>query len=65
MGRVWQPLLVIHGQRDAIMTWQDAERTALSAPRGEFLLYPEGNTACFTMAERYRPYLADWIAEKS
>ncbi len=64
-GRVRQPLLVIHGKHDAVMRWEDAERTALAAPRGEFVLYPEGNTVCFSVAERYRPYLADWIAERA
>ncbi len=65
MGRVRQPVLVIHGRHDAVMSPEVAERTALAAPRGEFVLYPEGNTVCFTVAERYRPLLADWIAERA
>ena len=63
-GRVTQPLLVIHGQQDAVMPWKDAERMAREAPNGELLLYPEGGTACHTVHHLYKPYLADWMQEK-
>jgi 2,6-dihydroxypseudooxynicotine hydrolase len=62
--KVRQPILVIHGGLDAVMTAEVAERTARAAPRGEFVLYPEGNTVCFTVTRYYRPFLADWLAER-
>ncbi len=62
--RIAQPLLVVHGQVDAIMPWEEAERIANEAPRGEFLLYPDGNTACNSVDHRAKPDVADWLIEK-
>ena len=59
--RIRQPFLVIHGQHDAVMSPEEAEQTARQAPRGEFRLYPEGNTVCHTVGHLLRPFLADWI----
>jgi len=56
-----QPYLVIHGAHDAVMSPAEAERAARSALRGEFLLYPEGNTACQSVSHLFRPRLADWF----
>lgn len=62
--RIQQPYLVIHGQHDAIMAWQDAERRATEAPRGEFRLYPDGNTVCHSVNHLLRPFLADWLRDR-
>jgi dipeptidyl aminopeptidase/acylaminoacyl peptidase len=64
MDRIKQPYLVMHGQHDAVMPWQEAEQRSKMAPRGEFLLFPDGNTACHSVNHQLRPYLADWIKEK-
>lgn len=62
--RIWQPYLVVHGAHDAVMSWEDAEQRAGLAPRGEFRLYPEGNTVCHSVNHRLRPFLADWLKAK-
>ena len=62
--RVAQPSLVVHGERDPIMPWRDAARAASELPRGELLLYPDGGTACSTVAFRARADLADWMRER-
>jgi 2,6-dihydroxypseudooxynicotine hydrolase len=63
-SRIAQPLLVAHGRVDAIMPWEDAKRVADEAPRGELLLYADGNTALNSLAHRAKPDVADWLAEK-
>jgi hypothetical protein len=45
------------------MSTAEAERAARSAIRGEFLLYPEGNTACQSVSHLFRPRLADWFRQ--
>lgn len=62
--RIKQPYLVVHGQFDAVMPWQEAEERARQAPRGEFRLEPEGNTVCHTVSHTLRPFIADWLREK-
>jgi pimeloyl-ACP methyl ester carboxylesterase len=64
VSRIAQPLLVAHGQVDSIMPWADAKRIADEAPRGELLLYPDGNTALNAIDHRSKPDVADWLAEK-
>ncbi|MDR7541495.1 MAG: alpha/beta fold hydrolase, partial [Armatimonadota bacterium] len=64
LPRLQQPLLVVFGQQDALFPWQDAERVAREAPRGEFVLYPEGNHVCNNIPYKYRPLVADWMAEQ-
>lgn len=59
-----QPFLVVFGQQDALFPWQDAQRVAQEAPRGEFVLYPEGNHVCNNIPYKYRPLVADWMAEQ-
>lgn len=64
LPRLRQPLLVVFGQQDALFPWQDAERVAREAPSGEFVLYPEGNHVCNNIPYKYRPLVADWMAEQ-
>ncbi|MCS7234715.1 MAG: alpha/beta fold hydrolase [Armatimonadota bacterium] len=64
LPRLQQPLLVVFGQQDALFPWQDAQRVAHEAPRGEFVLYPEGNHVCNNIPYKYRPLVADWMAER-
>jgi 2,6-dihydroxypseudooxynicotine hydrolase len=64
LPRVRQPFLVVFGQQDALFPWQDAERVAREAPRGEFVLYPEGNHVCNNIPYKYRPLVADWMADQ-
>ena len=64
LARVRQPFLVVFGQQDALFPWQDAERVAREAPRGEFVLYPEGSHVCNNIPYKYRPLVADWMADQ-
>jgi 2,6-dihydroxypseudooxynicotine hydrolase len=63
-ARIRQPYLVIHGGGDAVMDAADARRPTLEAARGEFKLYPDGNTVCQNVSHLFKPFLADWLGEK-
>lgn len=59
------PLLVVHGGRDRIFPLADARRIADAAGgRAEWVEYPDGNHVCNNLAYRYRPLIADWLAER-
>lgn len=63
LGYVQCPTLVVHGKRDAIVPWQQAERIAVEVPVGATLwLDEDGVHCCHNHAVRYRPAMADWLA---
>jgi 2,6-dihydroxypseudooxynicotine hydrolase len=63
LGFVHCPVLVVHGKRDAIIPWYQAERIATELPAGAtFLLDPDGVHCCHNNASRYRTAMADWLA---
>ncbi len=63
LGYVRCPVLVVHGKRDAIIPWQQAERIAVEIPAGATLwLDEDGVHCCHNHAARYRPAMADWLA---
>lgn len=64
LPRVGQPLLVVFGKLDRLIPWQQAERVAAEAPRGELVMYPEGNHVCNNIPYKYRPLVADWVRER-
>jgi 2,6-dihydroxypseudooxynicotine hydrolase len=61
---VEQPFLAITGRNDRLIPWQQTERQAAEAPRGEFVLYDDGNHVCNNIPFKYRPLTADWLKEK-
>jgi 2,6-dihydroxypseudooxynicotine hydrolase len=69
-GRACQlaaPLLVVAGQRDRIIPWEQARRLADEAGgeaggEAELLLLAEGNHGCANLPQHHRPYTADWMA---
>jgi 2,6-dihydroxypseudooxynicotine hydrolase len=63
-GEIGQPALFVTGGRDRIVPWQQTERAAREAPRGEFVLFPEGSHVCSNIPYRYRPLVADWMWER-
>jgi pimeloyl-ACP methyl ester carboxylesterase len=63
-GRMSQPLLVVTGKLDRLIPWESTKRVADEAPDSTFVLYEEGNHVCNNVAYRYRPLLADWLAER-
>lgn len=64
LGKVTQPLLVIHGARDRLFPPAQAERIAREAPRATLVMYPDGNHVCNNIAYKYRPLMADWLKEQ-
>ncbi|MQA75478.1 MAG: alpha/beta hydrolase [Solirubrobacterales bacterium] len=64
VGRVSQPMLVITGKLDRLIPWQSTKLIAEAAPNARFVLYEEGNHVCNNVAYRYRPLVADWLAEQ-
>ena len=63
-GRIAQPLLVVTGKLDRLIPWESTKRVADEAPDSTFVLYDDGNHVCNNVAYRYRPLLADWLAER-
>lgn len=63
-GRVRQPALFVTGRLDRIVPWQQTERAAREAPRGVFVLFDQGSHVCSNIPYRYRPLVADWMAEQ-
>jgi 2,6-dihydroxypseudooxynicotine hydrolase len=64
LGQVTQPMLVIHGARDRLFPPAQAERIAREAPHATLVMYPDGNHVCNNIAYKYRPLMADWMAEQ-
>jgi 2,6-dihydroxypseudooxynicotine hydrolase len=59
-----QPALMVTGKLDAIIPWQQTERIARLAPNARFVLVQEGNHVCNNVPYKYRPLVADWLAEE-
>ncbi len=65
LSRLTAPLLVVAGQRDRIIGWQQARRVAdEAAGPAEFLLLADGGHGCANVSYRHRPYSADWMARQ-
>jgi 2,6-dihydroxypseudooxynicotine hydrolase len=63
LGYVRCPVLVVHGKRDAIIPWHQAERIAQELPAGGTLLLDvDGVHCCHNHAAQYRAAMADWLA---
>ena len=58
-----QPMLLVTGKLDRIIPWEQTERIAREAPNAELVLYEDGNHVCNNVPFRYRPLVADWLAE--
>ena len=61
---VRQPILVIHGARDRLFPPAQAQRIAREAPHATLVMYPDGNHVCNNISYKYRPLMADWLAEQ-
>jgi dienelactone hydrolase len=62
--RIQQPYLAITGKLDRLIPWEQTERAAREAPRGEFLLHEDGNHGCANVPYKTRPVAADWLREQ-
>lgn len=58
------PLLVVHGEKDDLIPPEDPYRTyeQASGPKW-WVCYPEGNHVCNNIIYKYRPLVADFMAE--
>jgi 2,6-dihydroxypseudooxynicotine hydrolase len=61
---VTQPALFVTGGLDRIIPWRQTERAARETPNGSFVLYERGTHVCSNLPYRYRPLVADWMAEQ-
>jgi pimeloyl-ACP methyl ester carboxylesterase len=59
-----QPALFVTGGLDRIIPWRQTERIAREAPNATFVLYELGTHVCSNLPYRYRPLVADWMAEQ-
>lgn len=64
LDRLEQPALLVTGKLDRVIPWEQTERIAREAPNADFVLYEEGNHVCNNVPHRYRPLVADWLAER-
>jgi pimeloyl-ACP methyl ester carboxylesterase len=64
LSHVTQPMLVIHGAKDRLFPPAQAERIAREAGNATLVMYPDGNHVCNNIAYKYRPLMADWLAER-
>jgi dipeptidyl aminopeptidase/acylaminoacyl peptidase len=62
--RITQPALIVFGKKDRLIPWQQAERLAAEIPDGKLVMYEDGNHVCNNIPYKYRPQVADWMAER-
>lgn len=62
--KVQQPCLVVTGQLDRIVPWEQTKRIADEAPNSEWVLYDEGTHVCNNIPFKYRPLVADWMRDR-
>jgi dipeptidyl aminopeptidase/acylaminoacyl peptidase len=62
--RVRQPCLVITGQLDRVIPWEETKRIADAVPGCEWLLYPDGTHVCNNIPFKYRPLVSDWMRDQ-
>jgi pimeloyl-ACP methyl ester carboxylesterase len=62
--RITCPLLVVAGQRDRLIPWQDGRRLAAEVPGATLLAIDIGNHGCANVAPMHRYRTADWVAEQ-
>ena len=59
-----RPALMVTGKLDRIIPWEQTKRIADEAPKGRFVLYEDGNHVCNNIPYKYRPLVADWLAQE-
>ena len=63
--RIKRPLLVIHGQLDRVVPYEQALKIARAAgANAQLALFENGNHVCNNIPYVYRPLTADWLREK-
>ena len=64
LGDLDRPALMVTGKLDRLIPWEQTKRIADEAAQGRFVLYEEGNHVCNNIPYKYRPLVADWLAEE-
>jgi pimeloyl-ACP methyl ester carboxylesterase len=64
LERLQAPALFVTGKLDRLIPWESTQRQADAAPRGEFVLFEDGNHVCANIPYKARPLVADWLAER-
>jgi 2,6-dihydroxypseudooxynicotine hydrolase len=65
LPRLRQPFMIVHGKRDGIFPWTDAEKMAArAAGPTELLIFEDGDHCCHNLSHRSKPAVADWMAEQ-
>jgi len=64
LERLAAPALFVTGRHDRLIPWESTRRQAEAAPRGEFVLFEDGNHVCANIPYKARPLVADWLAEQ-
>jgi pimeloyl-ACP methyl ester carboxylesterase len=64
LERLDRPALFVTGKLDRLIPWEQTKRAADAAPRGEFVLFEDGNHVCANVPYKARPLVADWLREQ-
>ena len=64
IGGLDRPALLVTGKLDRIIPCEQTERVAREAPNAEFVLFDDGGHVCNNIPYKYRPLVADWLAER-
>ncbi len=65
LGNLRCPFLAVHGKRDGIFPWTDAEKmVAGAAGPAELMLFEDGDHCCHNVNHRSKPATADWLLER-
>jgi len=59
--RIEQPLLVVTGDKDRLVPWQETKRIADEAKQATWKLYEGGNHVVNNMPYQYKTFAADWL----
>jgi dienelactone hydrolase len=57
------PVLIVHGARDTIVPFEDAERIYAAVPHAELAAFVGSNHGCTDRVAESRSLMADWLAE--
>ena len=58
------PLLIVHGTRDTIVLFSDAERIHSEIPSSELAAFQDSNHGCTDRVFASRSLMGDWLAER-
>ena len=64
LERIRVPMVVVFGRLDRLVPWAQAVRMAKDAPGAELWMLEEGNHVCMNVVYRWRPQVADWMADQ-